>query len=146
MPHLEQGLGTRTGAVLTEGCCHPSAGHKHEKAPKHLAMLVCCSQPLRQDKPPLHAESLLTDKYRYKKCRDAITPFRSWVSGSSEAAGRISPPSLAPGSPADRTSLAEEGMISLRRNFLYGRHWKMLWEEMGAQCLATTSCSREPCP
>lgn len=57
------------------------------------------------------------------------------MSGSSGAAGGISPASLAPGS-ADPTSLGEEGMISLWRNFLCERHWKTLWEEMGAQCLA----------
>jgi len=142
MPHREQGLGARTETVLTEGSCDPFSGHKHEKMPK---------QPLRQGKqqcnfPPLRAESLQTNKYHYKKRRDATTPCSSWVTGGSEAAGGISPPSLAPGSPADLTSLGEEGMISLRRNFLSGRHWKKLWEEMGAQCLTTTSWGRERCP
>lgn len=43
-------------------------------------------QPLRRDKqrctsPPLHVESLLTSKCHYRKCRDALTPCGSRMSG-----------------------------------------------------------------
>lgn len=130
-------LTSRRGWVRGRGLCSPKdavtpqKGTNTTKPPK---------QPLRQEKqrysrPCLHAESLLTNNYGYKRRRAAIPARGRRAGGSSEAAGGSSAPLL-----PSRSDLPRRGGHDLTpEEFpLRGDTGKPL-----PQCL---SQSREPCP